>query len=52
MHFVSGYVNIFLLCIIFWLGNNDMTSAVYQIPATIAVIIGWVAIIKSKKKES
>jgi len=48
MRFVSGFVNIFLLCIIFWLGNNDMTSAVYQIPAIIAVIIGWVAIFKTK----
>jgi len=49
MHFISGYVNIFLLCIILWLGKNDMTSAVYEIPAFIAVIIGWIAIFKSKK---
>ncbi len=50
MGFISGYVNIFLLCIIFWLGKNDMTSAVYQIPAVIAVVIGWIATIKSNKQ--
>jgi len=50
MHYVSGYVNLFLLFIIFGLGIRDTQSAVYQVPAIIAVIIGWTALIKSKKK--
>lgn len=50
--YFSGVVNIFLLGIIFWLGNNDMTSAIYEIPAIIAVIAAWVTIIKVKKRNS
>lgn len=50
MQYISGFVNIFLFLIIVWLGRLDMQSAVYQIPALFAVIIGWIAIIKSKKK--
>lgn len=50
MHFISGYVNIFLLLIIFWLGKHDMTNAIYEIPALLAVIIGWTALFKSRKK--
>lgn len=49
MYFVSGFVNLFLLLIIFSLGNHDMANAVYEIPATIAVIIGWAAIFRSRK---
>jgi hypothetical protein len=52
MHFISGYVNIFLLLIIFWLGMHDTTSAVYEIPALLAVIMGWVALFKSRKRRS
>ncbi|NLB20566.1 MAG: hypothetical protein GX829_07045 [Clostridium sp.] len=43
-------MNIFLLLIIFYLGRSDLQNAVYEFPALIAVIIGWVAIIKSRKK--
>ncbi|SDI99260.1 hypothetical protein SAMN05421804_10623 [Proteiniclasticum ruminis] len=50
MQYISGFVNIFLFLIIVWLGRLDMQSAVYQFPALFAVIIGWIAIIKSKKK--
>lgn len=50
MKYVSGYVNLFLLLIIIGLGQNDMQSASYVIPAVISVIIGWWAIIRSKKK--
>ena len=50
MHYISGFVNIFLFLIILWLGWFDMQSAVYQFPALFAVIIGWITIIKSKKK--
>ena len=49
MHWVSGVVNLFLLLIILCLGAQDMDSAVYEIPAVLAVVIGWVALIKSRK---
>lgn len=49
MRFISGIANIFLL-IIFWLGKHDMTSAIYEIPAIIAVMIAWVTIIKAKSR--
>ena len=49
MHMVSGFVNMFLLLIIIFLGQHDMQNAVYEIPAIIAVIIGWTAIFKSRK---
>lgn len=49
MHMVSGFVNIFLLLIIIFLGQRDMQNAVYEIPAIIAVIIGWAAIFRSQK---
>ena len=49
MYLVSGFVNIFLLLIIFFLGNSNMQAAVYEIPAIIAVIIGWVSIFKAAR---
>lgn len=50
MHYISGFVNIFLFLIIVWLGRHDLQNAIYQFPALFAVIIGWIAIIKSKEK--
>lgn len=52
MYLVSGFVNIFLLLIIISLGQRDIQNAVYVIPSIIAVIIGWVAIFKSRKSTS
>ena len=48
MHWVSGIVNLFLLLIILCLGARDMNSAVYEIPAILAVAIGWAVLIKSR----
>ncbi|MDD3346568.1 hypothetical protein [Oscillibacter sp.] len=50
MHLVSGVVNLFLLGTILWLGRHDMNNAVYEIPAMLAVVIGWVAIFRSGKR--
>lgn len=50
MYYVSGMVNILLLLIIVGLGQRDTQSAVYVLPAFIAVIIAWVTIIRTKKK--
>lgn len=49
MQFVSGFVDLFLLRIILHLGRHDKASAVYELPAIAAMVIGWAAVFKSRK---